>query len=526
MVNFQKWLKTVVAGGNLWSTAAQSKDDDDDLFLEEQISHCHNCQNYEKIKTQAPELKTIPVKSPWYMVGMDLIGPLPPTDNGNVYIMTVTDYFTKSLEAFALPFGAANHILSDQGREFINKIFRMFSNTPLSSGSFNFRFNLARKLKALGVKVQVFGRILEIKKNSLVVLQNDTTGKVLGTSVAYSHIKPYKLANQDSPKKVTNAKDQSDGNEGKTINGITENKSQSKEVHRRDTKAPDGPIDLTKTDNDQDLQPKKPYWVSKYKLHASDRDTILAPGTMLSDVHINTVQKLISEKFPTVPGLQDTLLGAHLQFNEAAVNSVQIMHNGGFHWVTSSSIAGKVTLFDSMYTKPSAKLECQLANLYAQFKTEDTINITMPNTQRQSPYSNNCGLFVIANTFELCAGRIDNIDSIKYDEKQMRMHLVQCCEDGSVSAFPKLQSKTNRSKGSKLISLILSCHLCTMPESFSNMIQCSKCIDWFHFKCLDEDFEKIPKVWRCERVHRICLHILMGKIFEGFVFVGFLAQLN
>lgn len=55
-----------------------------------------------KITTGTPQLHPIPVKSPWYQLGMDFIGPLSPTaDDGSRYILTITDYFTKWVEAIA-----------------------------------------------------------------------------------------------------------------------------------------------------------------------------------------------------------------------------------------------------------------------------------------------------------------------------------------------------------------------------------------------------------------------------------------
>ena len=73
------------------------------------------------------------------LVGMDLIGPLKKTSRGNRYILTMTCYFSKWVEAFALPdksarsvaqavytsycrHGALNNIITDQGREFINEV--------------------------------------------------------------------------------------------------------------------------------------------------------------------------------------------------------------------------------------------------------------------------------------------------------------------------------------------------------------------------------------------------------------------
>ena len=45
------------------------------LYLSsKQCQTCDRCQRFEKIKTQAPELKSIKVNEPMELVGMDLIG--------------------------------------------------------------------------------------------------------------------------------------------------------------------------------------------------------------------------------------------------------------------------------------------------------------------------------------------------------------------------------------------------------------------------------------------------------------------
>ena len=43
------------------------------------------------------------VTIPFYMIGVDIIGPLKTTSRGNKYILSVTDYYTKYAEAVALP---------------------------------------------------------------------------------------------------------------------------------------------------------------------------------------------------------------------------------------------------------------------------------------------------------------------------------------------------------------------------------------------------------------------------------------
>jgi len=41
--------------------------------------------------------------SPWYHIGIDFIGPISPASHqGNRYILTITDYFTKFVEAIPM----------------------------------------------------------------------------------------------------------------------------------------------------------------------------------------------------------------------------------------------------------------------------------------------------------------------------------------------------------------------------------------------------------------------------------------
>ena len=57
-----------------------------------------------KLETIAPALNPVPVKSPWYHLGVDFVGPIAyKSPTGNHYILTVIDYFTKWAEAIATP---------------------------------------------------------------------------------------------------------------------------------------------------------------------------------------------------------------------------------------------------------------------------------------------------------------------------------------------------------------------------------------------------------------------------------------
>ena len=82
-------------------------------------------------------MKVVP--KPWYLVGIDLIEAPTTSKKGNKYLLTQTDYFTKYVEAVPLPdksaysvakalystfcrHGAPVHVISDQGREFVNQV--------------------------------------------------------------------------------------------------------------------------------------------------------------------------------------------------------------------------------------------------------------------------------------------------------------------------------------------------------------------------------------------------------------------
>lgn len=62
---------------------------------------CDRCQRANaKLQKVHATLHPIPVKGDaWCQVGMDLVGPLPETNKGHKYIMTITDYYTKWAEA-------------------------------------------------------------------------------------------------------------------------------------------------------------------------------------------------------------------------------------------------------------------------------------------------------------------------------------------------------------------------------------------------------------------------------------------
>lgn len=105
------------------------------------VNSCDKCQRMSiKFKKQPGQLHPIKVQPQvWQRVGIDLIGPLTTTKSGNRYIITCTDYFSKWVEAEALPdktahsvakfllrlicrLGCFEYCHTDQGREFVNEL--------------------------------------------------------------------------------------------------------------------------------------------------------------------------------------------------------------------------------------------------------------------------------------------------------------------------------------------------------------------------------------------------------------------
>lgn len=66
------------------------------------IKVCETCQHTERNKNLARTIRPMKVDAPWEIVGIDVIGPLPETQQGNKNVTVVIDYFTKWSEAFPL----------------------------------------------------------------------------------------------------------------------------------------------------------------------------------------------------------------------------------------------------------------------------------------------------------------------------------------------------------------------------------------------------------------------------------------
>lgn len=68
------------------------------------ITSCSKCQSDKRHEKERSLPRPMPVPAgPWLWIGVDVIGPLPTTMRGNVYILTIIDHFTRYAEAIPMP---------------------------------------------------------------------------------------------------------------------------------------------------------------------------------------------------------------------------------------------------------------------------------------------------------------------------------------------------------------------------------------------------------------------------------------
>ena len=106
------------------------------------VRSCPLCQKANPVNRPAPAtLHPVAVGGVFHRWGIDLVGPLTETTNGNKYVAVATEYLTRWPEAQALPdksaesvhrfllslvcrFGACRVVIHDQGREFNNRLVK------------------------------------------------------------------------------------------------------------------------------------------------------------------------------------------------------------------------------------------------------------------------------------------------------------------------------------------------------------------------------------------------------------------
>ena len=99
-----------------------------------------------------------------------------------------------------------------------------------------------------------------------------------------------------------------------------------------------------------------------------------------------------------------------------------------------------------------------------------------PHFQRQSG-CDDCGLFAIASVYELCQGEDPTI--LKFNQFQMRSHLLSCYFNEYISAFPSTEGWPHHHVKKDNIKIFCSCR-CPFRAKVDSMVECSSCkvISW------------------------------------------------
>lgn len=116
------------------------------VAIQTYVKGCHDCARF-NIRRKKPPGHLQPIEPPaeiFQMVGLDFWGPVQESNNGNKYVLVLTDYLSKFIVAKALPtctaqltaefivetaltFGVPSHLLTDNGTHFKNDLFRCLS---------------------------------------------------------------------------------------------------------------------------------------------------------------------------------------------------------------------------------------------------------------------------------------------------------------------------------------------------------------------------------------------------------------
>jgi len=137
------------------------------------------------------------------------------------------------------------------------------------------------------------------------------------------------------------------------------------------------------------------WWLKVRDISLTDGDRrILGAGDMLIDRHVNFAQRLLKGMFPEINGLRLTLL-QDKEHKEPTMNSMQILHVNGNHWVCAATTpkGRQVNVYDSSFSNWD---QSSYKALQFQFRCS-TYNIKFVNGVQKQTGAADCGLFAISN---------------------------------------------------------------------------------------------------------------------------------
>ena len=217
--------------------------------------------------------------------------------------------------------------------------------------------------------------------------------------------------------------------------------------------------------------------INGIKLTYELRDILLSRFGWLTDDLIDASQQLIKQLNTGVGGLNCIAATTHCSrfVLPHGLNQTIQCHNIGLHWVTSTSISGKVVVYESLYRTVNDSLKRQLVSIYKGLCNDDgSLNITVVLQQRQKGTSD-CGLFCVANAVALANGIDPSL--VKWEQDKMRDHLDRCFLQKRMEMFPHETKQAPSTRSEYVVSVYCIClrHIPGAP-----MVHCNVCNNWFH----------------------------------------------
>ena len=139
-------------------------------------------------------------------------------------------------------------------------------------------------------------------------------------------------------------------------------------------------------------------------------------------------------------------------------------------------------------------IEIQLAMIYRDAVKDKELAVTSLSVQQQKK-AYDCGVFAIAFMYHMARG--DDVTKIHFNQSLMRQHLLKCFENQKLSPFPLAQANNNiKMSTTKKYSIPIFCP-CLLPDSYDEeMVECSRCKEWYHFKCIGNP-QRLLRKWFC-----------------------------
>jgi hypothetical protein len=165
-------------------------------------------------------------------------------------------------------------------------------------------------------------------------------------------------------------------------------------------------------------------------------------GQKLDDGITTKAMQMLMYQKPELK-IQPTSLSQAPGMLQRSVAPTLFIHHTGkqHHFVTSTSIGGTVRVYDSLNLSPSHSLIEQMSAIYTANGKADRVRMRQAAPSRvelKQVGSTDCGVFAIAYAVEVALGTEPReVYSIRFKQNEMRRHLVEAFDMGSISKFPR-----------------------------------------------------------------------------------------